>query len=103
VLTDLTTNIRCTLPDPMMGVGANRTLSLVLAGDDGLHEMRYAIFGHHCSPGSFGHAGMHGQVAWADPASGISFVFLTNAVDADMMRSGMRSNALATIASALEL
>jgi len=103
VLTDLTTNIRCTLPDPMMGVGANRTLGLVLAGDDGLHEMRYAIFGHHCSPGSFGHAGMHGQVAWADPASGISFAFVTNAVDADMMRSGMRSNALATIASALEL
>jgi CubicO group peptidase (beta-lactamase class C family) len=103
VLTDLTTNIRCTLPDPMMGVGANRTLGLVLAGDDGLHEMRYAIFGHHCSAGSFGHAGMHGQVAWADPASGISFAFLTNAVDADMMRSGMRSNALATIASALEL
>jgi CubicO group peptidase (beta-lactamase class C family) len=103
VLTDLTTNIRCTLPDPMMGVGANRTLGLVLAGDDGLHEMRYAIFGHHCSPGSFGHAGMHGQVAWADPASGISFAFLTNAVDADMMRSGMRSNALATIASALKL
>jgi CubicO group peptidase (beta-lactamase class C family) len=65
--------------------------------------MRYAIFGHHCSAGSFGHAGMHGQVAWADPASGISFAFLTNAVDADMMRSGMRSNALATIASALEL
>jgi CubicO group peptidase (beta-lactamase class C family) len=103
VLDDLTTNIRCTLPDPMMGVGANRTLGLVLAGDDGLHEMRYAIFGHHCSPGSFGHAGMHGQVAWADPATGISFAFLSNAVDADMMRSGMRSNALATIASALEL
>jgi CubicO group peptidase (beta-lactamase class C family) len=103
VLDDLTTNIRCTLPDPMMGIGANRTLGLVLAGDDGMHELRYAIFGHHCSPGSFGHAGMHGQVAWADPASGISFAFLTNAVDADMMRSGMRSNALATIASALEL
>ncbi len=103
VLDDLTTNIRCTLPDPMMGVGVNRTLGLVLAGDDGMHELRYAIFGHHCSPGSFGHAGMHGQVAWADPASGISFAFLTNAVDADMMRSGMRSNALATIASALKL
>ncbi|CAB4323166.1 MAG: serine hydrolase [Actinobacteria bacterium] len=103
VLDDLTTNIRCTLPDPMMSVGVNRTLGLVLAGDDGMHELRYAIFGHHCSPGSFGHAGMHGQVAWADPATGISFAFLTNAVDADMMRSGMRSNALATIASALEL
>ena len=102
VLADFTTNIRCTLPDPIMGVSANRTLGLVLAGDDGMHELRYAIFGHHCSPGSFGHAGMHGQVGWADPASGLSFAFLTNAVDADMMRSGMRSNALATIASAVE-
>ncbi|MBU6330496.1 MAG: beta-lactamase family protein [Acidobacteria bacterium] len=103
VLADLTSTIRCTLPDAMMGVPVNRTLGLVLAGDDGLHEMRYAIFGRGCSPGSFGHAGMHGQVAWADPASGLSFVFLSNAVDADMMRSGMRSNALATIAAALEL
>ena len=102
VLDDLTTNIRCTLPDPIMGVSANRTLGLVLAGDDGMHELRYAIFGHHCSPGSFGHAGMHGQVGWADAASGLSFAFLTNAVDTDMMRSGMRSNALATIASGLE-
>ncbi|CAB4955347.1 MAG: serine hydrolase [Actinobacteria bacterium] len=103
VLDDLTTNIRCTLPDPMMSVGVNRTLGLVLAGDDGMHELRYAIFGHHCSAGSFGHAGMHGQVAWADPASGISFAFLTNAVDVDMMRSGARSNSFATIASALQL
>ena len=102
VLADFTTNIRCTLPDPIMGVSANRTLGLVLAGDDGMHELRYAIFGHHCSPGSFGHAGMHGQVGWADAASGLSFAFLTNAVDTDMMRSGMRSNALATIASGLE-
>ena len=58
----------------------------MLAGDDGKHMLRYAIFGADCSPGSFGHAGAHAQVGWADPATGISFVYLTNAVDSDMMR-----------------
>ena len=56
-----------------------------------------------CSPGSFGHAGAHGQVGWADPASGISFAYLTNGVDADMMREGIRRNALASLAASLEL
>ncbi len=46
---------------------------------------------------------MHGQVGWADPASDLSFVFLTNAADADMMRSVMRSNTRATIASGLTI
>lgn len=103
VLRDATTNVRCTFTDPVMGVSVNRTLGFVLAGDDGLHELRYAIFGRGCSPGSFGHAGAHAQVAWADPATGISFAFLHNAVDADQMRSGVRSNRLATIASDLDL
>ena len=102
VLEDATTNIRCVFPDPMMQVPANRTLGLVLAGDDGLHELRYAIFGAGCSPGSFGHAGAYGQVGWGDPASGISFAYVTNGLDADGMRAGIRSNGLATIASALE-
>ncbi len=103
VLRDVTTNIRCTFSDPLMGVSVNRTLGLVLAGDDGLHELRYAIFGRGCSPGAFGHAGALGQVAWADPASGVSFAYLTNAVDSDVMRSGVRSNRIATIAADLDL
>lgn len=103
VLHDATTNIRCTYDDPLMGVPANRTLGFVLAGDDGLHELRYAIFGRGCSPGTFGHAGMHAQVGWADPATGISFAFVSNAIDADPMRSGARSNRLATIAADLDL
>jgi CubicO group peptidase (beta-lactamase class C family) len=102
VLEDAKTNVRCVFPDPMMRVPANRTLGLVLAGDDGLHELRYAIFGAACSPGSFGHAGAYGQVGWGDPASGISFAYLTNGLDPDGMRAGIRSNGLATIASALE-
>jgi Beta-lactamase class C and other penicillin binding proteins len=103
VLRDATTNIRCTYDDPFLGVSANRTIGLVVAGDDGNHELRYAIFGRGCSPAAFGHAGAHAQVGWADPASGISFAFLTNAIDEDMMRSGARASRLATIAADLEL
>jgi CubicO group peptidase (beta-lactamase class C family) len=103
VLNDATTNIRCRFEDPLMGVPVNRTLGLVVAGDDGLHELRYAIFGRGCSPAAFGHAGAHAQVAWADPATGISFAFLTNAAGDDMMQAGIRSNRLASIAAELEL
>jgi CubicO group peptidase (beta-lactamase class C family) len=103
VLADARTNIRCTYDDPLMGVPVNRTLGLVVAGDHGKHILRYAIFGEGNSPGSFGHAGAHGQVAWCDPATGISFVYLTNGCDADVMREGIRGNRLATIAAELEL
>ncbi len=103
VLRDATTRVRCTFDDPLLGVPVNRTRGLVVAGDDGQHELRYAIFGKACSPGSFGHAGAHGQVAWADPASGLSFAYLTSAVDADPMRSGIRANRLASLAAQLDL
>jgi CubicO group peptidase (beta-lactamase class C family) len=101
VLDDATSNVRCVLPDPMLGVPVNRTLGLVVAGDDGQHVRRYAAFGRQCSPRAFGHAGAHGQVAWADPGTGISFAYLTNGIDADMMREGFRSYILSTLASEL--
>ena len=103
VLRDATTNVRCTFPDPLLGVSANRTMGLVVAGDDGMHELRYAIFGRGCSPAAFGHAGAYAQVAWADPESGISFAFLNNAADDDMMSAGARANRLATLAADLQL
>jgi CubicO group peptidase (beta-lactamase class C family) len=102
VLRDATTNIRCTFPDPLLGVSANRTMGLVVAGDDGMHELRYAIFGRGCSPAAFGHAGAYAQVAWADPASGISFALLNNAADDDMMSAGARASGLATLAADLQ-
>jgi len=102
VLRDAKTNVRCVFPDPLMGVPVNRTLGLVLAGDDGQHMLRYAIFGADNSPGSIGHAGAHGQVGWADPATGLSFAYATNAVDADVIREAIRSNRLSTLAAALD-
>ncbi|HEU5300931.1 MAG TPA: serine hydrolase domain-containing protein [Acidimicrobiia bacterium] len=101
VLRDATSVVHCDFDDPLMGIPANRSRGLVLAGDDGMHTLRYAIFGHACSPGSFGHAGAHGQVAWADPATGISFAYLANSVDTDPMRPGTRASRLASLASAL--
>jgi CubicO group peptidase (beta-lactamase class C family) len=103
VLDDVTAHIRCTFEEPLLNVPVNRTLGLVVAGDDGKHILRYAIFGAGNSPRSFGHAGAHAQVGWADPASGISFAYLNNSITADMMHAGIRANRLATIAAALEL
>ncbi|HET6812066.1 MAG TPA: serine hydrolase domain-containing protein [Acidimicrobiales bacterium] len=101
VLRDGTANIRCRLPDPLMDVPANRTIGLVVAGDDGQHILRYASFGQGCSPGAFGHAGAHGQIGWADPATGVSFAYLNNAVSPDPMVAGRRAYMLSTAAAAL--
>jgi CubicO group peptidase (beta-lactamase class C family) len=101
VLRDATANVRCRLPDPLLGVPANRTIGLVVAGDDGQHILRYASFGQSCSPGAFGHAGAHGQIGWADPASGVSFAYLNNAIAADPMQAGRRSYLLSSAAAAV--
>ncbi len=101
VLRDAKTNVRCSLPDPIMQVAANRSIGLVLAGGDGLHQFRYGMFGKDNSPGSFGHAGAHSQVAWADPATGISFSFLKNGLQADMMADALNVIPITDAAAAL--
>jgi CubicO group peptidase (beta-lactamase class C family) len=101
VLADAKTNIRCTFPDPLMHVAANRSLGLVVAGDDGLHQFRYGMFGNANSPGSIGHAGAHCQVAWADPATGISFSFVKNGLQADMIADAVNVIPITDAAAAL--
>jgi CubicO group peptidase (beta-lactamase class C family) len=101
VLHDAKTNIRCTFPDPLMNVAANRTIGLVLAGEDGMHQFRYAMFGSDVSPGAFGHAGAFSQVAWADPATGISFAFMKNGLNYDLFADAISVLPLANLASAL--
>lgn len=91
--------VLCDLPDPMVGVAANRTLGLVLAGDDGNSRMR--AMGSTVSGQAFGHAGAGGQVAWGDPETGISFCYLTNGLDANMLRAGSRVNSIGTRVGAL--
>jgi CubicO group peptidase (beta-lactamase class C family) len=101
VLGDATANVRCTLPDPLMHVPANRTIGLVVAGDDGLHQLRYAMFGKDSSPAAFGHAGAYCQVAWADPATGTSFAFLKNGLQRDMLADAARVIPLCDLAASL--
>ena len=79
----------------------NRTLGLVLAGDDGQHFVRYGSFGVANSPRSIGHAGAHVQVGWADPATGLSFAYCTNGIDSDMMKEAMRGLNLSKLAATL--
>jgi CubicO group peptidase (beta-lactamase class C family) len=103
VLDDAKTNVRCVFPDNLMRVPVNRTLGLVLAGDDGQHFMRYGSFGVANSPRSIGHAGAHMQIGWGDPETGLSFAYCTNGLDADVMKEGARGVNLSGIAAALEL
>ena len=101
VLSDALTNVRCVLPDNLLDVPVNRTLGLVRAGDDGRHFMRYGSFGVANSPRSVGHSGAHGQVGWADPATGLSFAYCTNGIDSDVIREAVRGLRLSDLAAAL--
>jgi CubicO group peptidase (beta-lactamase class C family) len=68
VLADGTGNIRCTLPDPLMNLPANRTTGVVIGAGFGTTWGR--------SPTAFGWPGYGGQIGFAEPATGISFSFL---------------------------
>lgn len=85
------------LKNPLLGVLANRALGIVIAGDDGKANMRG--FGRTNSPGAFGHPGFGGQIGWADPATGISFGYVTNGFDRNDLREGRRSVALSSLAA----
>jgi CubicO group peptidase (beta-lactamase class C family) len=88
--------IRNRFPDER-GVPANRTLGLVVAGDDGRRAGRG--MGHTVSAAAFGHNGAGGQIAWADPATGLSFVYLTNGLDRNVIREWRRTSGLASRAA----
>jgi CubicO group peptidase (beta-lactamase class C family) len=102
VLADATGQIRNALPDPWTKVAANRSLGLVIAGDDGNAAMRDGL-GRSVGPRAFGASGASGQVAWADPDSGLSFCYLTNGLEADQVRSFLRSSSVSTLAGRLLL
>lgn len=75
------------LVDPMTRQAANRALGVAIAGDE---KRVFRAFSPQNSPAAFGHAGAGGQIAWADPASGLSFVFLTNGFDRNPLMLGLR-------------
>ena len=79
ILREARDTIRVQAPDaagrPML-----RSLSFVHAGDSDERYGERTFFGPNVSPRAFGHQGQGGQIAWADPESGLSFVYLTNTV-----------------------
>jgi len=75
------------LRDLMFKKRANRALGLIIAGDA---DRSYRGFGHTNSELAFGHGGAGGQIAWADPATGISIGYCTNGHDRTNMRQGRR-------------
>jgi CubicO group peptidase (beta-lactamase class C family) len=95
LLADVTGRVRSRLPDPM-GIPANRSLGLLLAGDDGYANLRG--LGRTVSPAAFGHNGAGGQLAWADPASGISLGYTTNGYDRHAVRQPRRGTSIGSIA-----
>ncbi len=99
VLAAGTADVLCSLIDPMTGAAANRTLGLLLAGSGEAAMMRG--FATTNSPRTFGHMGAGGQVAWADPATGLSFAYLTNGLDRNPVRMGARGLSLSYRAGAV--
>jgi CubicO group peptidase (beta-lactamase class C family) len=56
--------------------------------------------GHGVSSRTFGHNGAAGQIAWADPVSGLSFGFTISGVDRNFLREARRTTGIASRAAA---
>ena len=97
-LKDATGTVRNNFPDIMFRTPASRGLGVVIAGDDGLGHMRG--FGKTNTAKAFGHGGAGGQIAWGDPGTGLSFGYVTNGMDAHMLRQARRGVGLSSRAGA---
>ncbi len=86
------------LVDPLYHKLANRALGIIIAGDGDRH---YRGFGHGNSAQTFGHNGAGGQLAWADPATGLSLAYVTAGHDRNPVRQGRRGAAISSLAAEL--
>ena len=92
ILADALGNVRCTLPDPSMNMPANRTLAVVIGAGYGTTWVR--------SSTAFGWPGFGGQIAFAEPTSGLSFALL-QVGDVDPVAPFVRGVAFTNLALAL--
>jgi len=84
------------LKDPVFGKRVSRGLGIIIAGDE---ERSYRGFGKTNSALAFGHNGAGGQLAWVDPASGISLAYLTCGHDRNSIREARRGVAISSLAA----
>jgi CubicO group peptidase (beta-lactamase class C family) len=85
------------LRDPVFKKHAHRGLGIVIAGDA---DRTFRGFGHTNSELAFGHNGAGGQLAWADPATGLSLGYCTNGHDRNVVRQARRGVGIASRAAA---
>ncbi len=88
------------LKDPYFGQLANRGLGIIIAGDN---KRSFRGFGKTNSPETFGHNGAGGQLAWVDPATGVSLAYLTNGHDRNEVRQARRGVAIGSLAAVAEV
>jgi CubicO group peptidase (beta-lactamase class C family) len=88
------------LLDPVFRKRVHRGLGIVIAGDA---ERTYRGFGHTNSALAFGHNGAGGQLAWADPESGLSLGYVTNGHDRNVVRQARRGVGIASRAASCAL
>jgi CubicO group peptidase (beta-lactamase class C family) len=84
------------LIDPMFGKRANRALGLQVAGEE---DRSHRGFGKTNSPLTYGHSGAGGQLAWIDPATGISLGYCTSGHDRNALRRARRGVAISSFAA----
>lgn len=88
------------LRDPVFGKRANRGLGLMIAGGP---DRNYRGFGHTNSERAFGHGGAGGQLAWADPDTGISLGYCTDGHDRNSIRQARRGIGISSRAAVCTL
>lgn len=84
------------LLDPLFNTAANRGLGIIISGDG---NRAFRGFGAANSPQAFGHNGAGCQLAWADPATGISFAYLTPGHDRNVANQWQRSMDIGNLAA----
>ena len=86
------------LTDMMFNKLANRGLGIIISGDE---SRSYRGFGKTNSPEAFGHNGAGGQLAWVDPATGLSLAYVTPGHDRNSIRQARRGVAISSLAAQL--
>jgi CubicO group peptidase (beta-lactamase class C family) len=88
-------------PDDM-GVPTSRGLGCQVNGSGAVGDMAWWYgFGKGNSSRAFGHDGAGGQIAWVDPETGLSFCYLTNGLDENILRQKRRMLAIGSRATSL--